>query len=191
MKLRIIGGTLGGTYLTVAAGDFRPTSQQCREAVANIIRDRIEGAAVADICAGSGAFGFEMISRGAKSVDFVEKDRRRCNELRAAIDALDLRDCCTAVCDDAERFARRRERRYDICYFDPPYDDARLQTLPAALTELLSPSGILIYERRAAKHRSPEAETGKAPSDCREYGDTRIEFYRRSDTADAAPALSA
>jgi 16S rRNA (guanine966-N2)-methyltransferase len=191
MKLRIIGGTLGGTYLTVSAGDFRPTSQQCREAVANIVRDRIEGAAVADICAGSGAFGFEMISRGAKSVDFVEKDRRRFNELRAAIDTLELNDRCAVFCDDAVRFAERQERRYDICYFDPPYDDARLQTLPAMMTGLLAPAGILIYERRAAKHRSPAPEAGTAPYDSREYGDTRIEFYRRSDPSDAAPAAAA
>ncbi|MBN2188552.1 MAG: RsmD family RNA methyltransferase, partial [Chitinispirillaceae bacterium] len=78
MRLRIIAGVLRGRILQCPGRQlaFRPTLERTRTAMADMLQPRIGGSITADLCAGSGAFGFEMLSRGAARVDFIENDRR-------------------------------------------------------------------------------------------------------------------
>ena len=72
--MRIISGSLKGKKLHTFKGtDIRPTSDRTREAVFNILFDRISGARVLDLFAGSGAMGIEALSRQAAETTFVDK----------------------------------------------------------------------------------------------------------------------
>jgi 16S rRNA (guanine966-N2)-methyltransferase len=181
MKLRILSGDLGGLYLLIdkSSENFRPTSQQCREAVANMLRDRIEGARVGDFCAGSGAFGFEMLSRGARQTDFVENDRSRCREIDKNALRLRCSDRCRIYCDDIVRCMRKLEPGYEIIYYDPPYDIEALKTVIPELISLLSSDGILVYERRTIKSGSEGPVDAPRPFDTRRYGDSTLELFKR------------
>src|SRR5690349_20084727 len=75
--MRVIAGSLKGRRLTPPSWDgLRPTSDKLRETLFNILAPRIAGARVADVYAGTGAVGIEALSRGARDVVFVERDRR-------------------------------------------------------------------------------------------------------------------
>src|SRR6187551_1612882 len=73
--MRIITGSAGGIPIAVPKTVLRPTSDRVREAVFSILGARVEGAAVLDLFAGSGSYGLECLSRGARRVVFVESDR--------------------------------------------------------------------------------------------------------------------
>jgi len=181
MHLRIISGRLGGRLLHLKDGGwacFRPTAQRVREAVSESIKARIAGARVADLCAGSGAFGFEMLSRGAQSVDFVEKDRARAQALQTNARLLGVDTCCTVHCIDIRRFLLSpRHQRYNIVFYDPPYDDEALAQNVPDIVKLCAGDGVVIFEH--AKGRgAPEvlrALEGCAVSS-RIYGDTEIAY---------------
>jgi len=188
-KLRIISGDLKGRYVTVADGvDFRPTQERVRESVAEIVKRKIPGAAVADLCAGSGAFGFEMASRGAASVDFVEVDGHAADRIAGSAKNLGVDKKVRVIRDDVRRFAGLAAKKYDVIFYDPPYDDAGLQELIPELLNLLSESGLLIYERRRLHSEKRSADTGGKTNiiDARVYSDTVIEIYKRGDNVDSA-----
>jgi len=189
MKLRIISGELKGRYVAAADGAaFRPTQERVREAAANIVRKRVGGARAADLCAGSGVFGFEMISRGAASVDFVEADRQAAGKIADNARALGVEDRVRIVREDVKKVAAGCAKRYDIIFYDPPYDSAELAGLVPGLLDLLAERGVLIYERRRLRHEKKDADTvGKRNIiDARMYSDTVVEFYARGEDADSA-----
>jgi len=189
MKLRIISGELKGRYVATADDiAFRPTQERVREAVANIVGKRVRGVSAADFCAGSGVFGFEMISRGAVSVDFVEVDKLAAVKIADNARALGVEDRAGIVREDVRKIAADGVKRYDIIFYDPPYGFAELEELVPSLLNLLTDSGLLIYERRRLRHEKKAADTGgkKNIVDARMYSDTVVEFYARGENADSA-----
>ncbi len=188
MNIRIISGALGGRFIRPpkgAARGFRPTLERVRQSVADSIAGRIPGAVVADLCAGCGAFGLEMISRGAKQVDFVEADAGRVACIRDHIAAFGVVYAARCHKSDVCHFIRRRsESRYDIIFYDPPYGNQELIDYIPAILPLLSGNGILIYQRDRASGGECVGEDRKfAPRgyirDSRRYGRTVVDFYRR------------
>jgi len=127
--LRIIAGEFKGRRLkTPATNKVRPTADRVREAWFSILQQAIPGARVLDLFAGSGALGFEALSRGAASVDFVETHRSSLAILKANSEALEVEDRVTIHRTDAVRFAERLQPgQYDVAFADPPYatDDAQ------------------------------------------------------------------
>lgn len=191
-KLRIVSGALKGRYVTVENGaDFRPTQECVRESAAEIVKRKILGAAAVDLCAGSGAFGFEMVSRGAASVDFVEIDGRLADIIAGNARRFGVDGKTKVIRDDVTRFIASAAKRYDIIFYDPPYDDPKLQALIPELLKLLAEKGILIYERRCGNHEKKTADTsGKANIiDARVYSGTVIEIYANRES-DADSPLS-
>ncbi|MGB7361945.1 MAG: RsmD family RNA methyltransferase, partial [Rhodococcus sp. (in: high G+C Gram-positive bacteria)] len=87
---RIIAGLAGGRPLTVPARGTRPTADRVREALFSAVESRmyLDGAAVLDLYAGSGALGLEALSRGAEHVLLVENDARAAAVVARNIDAL-------------------------------------------------------------------------------------------------------
>jgi 16S rRNA (guanine966-N2)-methyltransferase len=183
MKLRIVGGRLGRRVLTIprAGEQFRPTLEKNRASLAEIVKDIVSGAAVADLCAGSGAMGFELLSRGAKTVHFVENDRTRAKLITEHCTLFGVTISCRVFCDDIRRFIDGFPCTYDIIFFDPPYEDPVLPEVVPLLADGLAKGGLLMYERRK---KSPGAVL---PSTCplkltrtRIFGDTAVDFYNRS-----------
>src|SRR5579875_1078113 len=89
---RIVGGVAKGRHLAVPSKGTRPTSDRAREGLFNTLRSYldIDGAAVLDLFAGTGAVGLEALSRGAAGVTFVESDRAVADGLRRNIEAVGL-----------------------------------------------------------------------------------------------------
>ncbi|MDR0331365.1 MAG: RsmD family RNA methyltransferase [Chitinispirillales bacterium] len=196
MKLRIISGGLKGRYVVVDPGPapggvrFRPTQERVRESVAEIVKKRIRGCVAADICAGSGAFGFELLSRGAARVDFVEADKAAAAAISGNAYRLGVAGRARVVRGDARTFADRplgEGRGYDIVFYDPPYGDAELGGLVPKLLPLVNAGGLLIYERRRRPKEKKAAGTeGKADIiEARVYSDTVIELYGKERDADS------
>lgn len=184
MRLRIISGELKGRYLSVSGSSyFRPTLERTRESVAEILKKRLPGAVVADLCAGSGAFGFEMLSRGASRADFVELDRKRASGIRQNAENLKVQDSIRVFSTDVRSFLRSQKQRYDVVFFDPPYDRADLQEIVPSILDLLAPQGVLVYERKRLPGEKKPPQPGEKEDlvDARIFGDTVVEFYSLHD----------
>jgi 16S rRNA (guanine(966)-N(2))-methyltransferase RsmD len=187
MKLRIVAGTLSRRRITVdgRAQRFRPTQERIRIAVAETLKTRITGARAADLCAGSGALGIELVSRGAAHVDFVENDRCRASIILEQCEAFGIGRRCRVVTQDIRRFIDTYDRQggngpYDIIFYDPPYGDAGLASLVPAIAGLLAVEGVLVYERDKAGGSQHAGLAAKGFSvEERRYGDTVVEFVRR------------
>jgi 16S rRNA (guanine966-N2)-methyltransferase len=186
MKIRLVAGDLKGRILSLPQRDngFRPTQGRIREAVANILMPVVRGAIVADLCAGSGACGFELLSRGAARVVFVEKDRFRCKRMEKHAELFDVSTCCAVLSADYHLFLERTTSRFDIVYLDPPYDMHVTSESEQLLQKILAPDGILVFERRSAKRRSSERIAprfvGLTLAENRLYGMTELFFYRKT-----------
>lgn len=181
MKLRIVAGSLKGRMLSFPPNDteFRPTLERARTSIADLLQRYLAGAVAADLCAGSGAFGFEMLSRGAARVDFVESDRRRAEAIRKAAERFGVSEHCCIIAQDVQAFAQSCSKRYDIIFYDPPYDDHDLAGIMVpVLMGLLSANGMLVYQRRKKKGALASAEKTATPFDTRNFGDTIVDFYR-------------
>ena len=122
--IRVVSGEFGGRKLVVPVGlATRPTTDKVRQAVFNSLDSAglIDGAAIADLYAGSGALGIEALSRGAATCVFVERDRAALQALRANIAALRLTDRTTVVTSDVPAWVPAL-RGVDLALIDPPYE---------------------------------------------------------------------
>jgi 16S rRNA (guanine966-N2)-methyltransferase len=127
--MRVIAGTYGGRRLQTAPGPAtRPTSDRVREALFSILGERVRGARVLDLFAGSGALGIEALSRGASAVTFVDDDARALATVRRNLAATGLAAGATVVRADALRFDGGP---FELALLDPPYafDDEAWQAL--------------------------------------------------------------
>jgi 16S rRNA (guanine966-N2)-methyltransferase len=123
--MRVIAGLFKGRRLKTLEGlAVRPTSDRLRETLFNILAPRIEDASFLDICAGSGAVGIEALSRGARHVTFIESSRRAAAIIEANLSHCRIEDRVSVVNRDvltALKYFAGRDRKFDLCYFDPPY----------------------------------------------------------------------
>lgn len=128
-----------------ASLEIRPTADAARECLFNWLQNDIEGADCLDLFAGSGAIGFEALSRGASSVIFVDSNRDVIRHLR--ITAQSLKSSQHAIFRrSALGFLQKADRKFDIVFLDPPY----FQNLVIPSLELLESKerlnrGALVY----------------------------------------------
>ena len=128
--VRIIGGVWRSRILEFPdVADLRPTPDRVRETLFNWLGRDLSGAACLDLFAGSGALGFEALSRGAASVVMVENNAVALSALRENATKLGAENV-TFVRGDALEFARGARSRFDVVFVDPPY---RLGLQAAAL----------------------------------------------------------
>lgn len=121
--MRIFSGTLRQRELLLPKyGDFRPTTSKLRMQVFNICQHMIEGASVLDLFAGSGAMGFEALSRGAHEVLFVEKEQAMIDALIKNIERLNVKNSCSLLPHDALSAISKLKKSFSLVYIDPPYD---------------------------------------------------------------------
>lgn len=122
-RVRIIGGQWRSRWIKFPDIEgLRPTPDRVRETVFNWLGQDLTGLACLDLFAGSGAFGFESVSRGAREVVLVERDRRIARALEEAAAALcGPQGPVGVVCSDALEFLAHDLRTYDVVFVDPPY----------------------------------------------------------------------
>jgi len=145
MSVAIIGGRFGSRVLSTPRS-IRPTTSRVREALASIVRLQVPQACVLELCAGSGAVGFELLSRGAARCDFVEKSGAVCAVLRKNAQKLAVEDQCRIHRSSAEAFIHHAATSYDLIYFDPPYQMHQLYELVPHLAGIIRRTGTIIVE---------------------------------------------
>jgi 16S rRNA (guanine966-N2)-methyltransferase len=144
--MRVIGGTARGRALVAPKGSqLRPTSDRVREAVFDVLTSlgAIEEAEVLDLFAGTGALGIEALSRGARHVTFVERERRHVEAIRDNLQRTGLASSSyRVVTSDVARFLTASPPDADVTFADPPYAFAEwpqlLELLPGELVVLES-----------------------------------------------------
>jgi 16S rRNA (guanine966-N2)-methyltransferase len=172
--VRIVAGTHRGTRIFAPRGrDTRPTSDRVREAAFNLIGP-VDGAAVLDLFAGSGAMGLEALSRGAASAVFVESDRDACRVIDRNIEKLRVTGARVLQQDVRQALAMDR-RTYDLILCDPPYGYAHLDRLAPYLAARLEPDGLLVFETGT---REEPAIEGLSTRTSRTYGSARLTLFR-------------
>lgn len=184
--MRIISGVAGRRRISVPKDVARPSTDRLREALFSILGQRIDGARVLDLFAGSGALGMECLSRGARSCDFVDESRESARVIRSNLKSLDLQDG-RVVEIDVFRFLRSKNGPYDLIFADPPYykypgDRDFVHELLAneSLAQSLTEGGLLVVEDPPKNQRTIEDGDGWELLDQRRYGSCGILFYQWS-----------
>lgn len=182
--MRIIAGTYRGLPLkTLKGGKLRPTSEQLRETLFDVLGPRVSESTFLDAYAGSGAVGLEALSRGASEVVFIEHHRAAVEVIRKNLESLGI-DCgfwllTCAVLTGLERLAQDGAR-FDYVFLDPPYDEIReyhhaLRQL--ARSDLILPASLVIAEH--TRHVRLEEEYGSLRRfRLLRHGDAQLAFYR-------------
>jgi len=180
---RIISGAAGSLTLAVPDSGTRPTSDRVRESLFGALEAAglVQGAAVADLYAGSGALGLEAVSRGAASVDLVELGpraatvtERNARTVRRAVPDAPVRVHRTSA-DGFLRGSGGGAARFDLVFLDPPYDvgETELATTLALLVPRLAPDAVVVVER-ATRSPAPSLPTGLVHERSKRYGDTTL-----------------
>jgi 16S rRNA (guanine966-N2)-methyltransferase len=188
--MRITGGKLGGRRLiTPQDTSVRPTSDRTRQALFNILRHKdfdmgftVEGAAVLDLFAGTGALGIEALSQGARWCLLVDDSADSRAIQRENVEALGLTGATRIWRRDATDLGLIGPSAggpFNLVFLDPPY---RQDLIPRALQSLkdgnwLAPNALLVAETESSE---PFEAPGYAIIDERDYGATRLRFLTPS-----------
>jgi len=177
--MRIIAGEWRGRPLLAPAGmATRPTADRVRETVFSMLTSRLgtfDGLAVADLFAGSGALGFEALSRGARSVAFVESDSAAIKAIRGNGERLGAGDRLTLLGGSA--LALPKAGPFDLIFADPPYAEGSGTESVAAIARAgwLRPGGWISVETARGDRVDPAGLT----VDCeRDIGRARLTLLR-------------
>lgn len=175
--MRVIAGQYKGrTLKSITGRDIRPTTDNVRESIFNILATRICYAKILDLFGGTGALGIEALSRGASSVTFVDKAQTSCKVIK---DNLELVKATAKVINaDANVALDRFTDKFDIIFIDPPYaTDGEIYISKISERRLLEDGGIIVYERNA-KDEASETIGDLTAFDTRKYGSVKLIFYK-------------
>ena len=183
--MRIISGSAGRRSISVPKSVARPSTDRLREALFSILANRLPGARVLDLFAGSGALGLEALSRGASSAVMVDDSREACRVIGKNLQSLALAGG-RVVQADFNRFLDNDIANYNLVFADPPYfKQAGSRDFVDELLEhdrlpgLLANDAMLIIEDPAGNARADA--TGWKLIDQRKYGGCGILFYQRDE----------
>ena len=169
--MRIVAGKFAGRHLTSPADPrVRPTAENVRVAVMDLVADALPKARVLDLFAGTGALGLEALSRGAATCDFVEFRPGSLHALKSNIALLKLRERTRVFKRDAIPFAARLEPgAYDLVFADPPYESKVLDRLIEMWRE--RPFSPVLAVEHARTHKVPKGAVQRA------FVDTTVTVY--------------
>ncbi len=178
--MRIVAGQFKGRQLVSPTGrSTRPTSDQVREAIFNLIGARftIKDSVVLDLFCGTGALGLEALSRGAAHVTFVDSSGAALRAAAKNISLLQVENRCTLLQRDALRFLKGSEaRRFDLILADPPYKMSGITEVAHRATHLLADSGLMVFEH----DRNIGFDSSAHEIESRSYGRTIVTIFRGS-----------
>lgn len=170
--MRIIGGKYAGRDLT-SPNDFRvrPTAEQVRGELLDLLAADLKNASLLDLFAGTGALGLEALSRGARRCDFVETRPASLHALKANVVKLRMKERTRVFKKDAVPFAAGlSEGAYDLAFADPPYGSRMLDHVIASWVTTRF-AKVLAVEHASA-HVLPEGALRRV------FEDTAVTIYR-------------
>ncbi len=203
---RVIAGSAKGVRLAAPGPGTRPLTDRVKQTLFGILDPELEGAAVLDLFAGSGAGGIEALSRGAASAVFVERDAGACRVIAENLRRTRLEDGARVVRRDAVAWLAEGAAgaagatdagsgagagagpAYNLVLVDPPYADTiSLARVLELVGNVVREGGIVV-----SKHfwrDAPPARIGLLASEReRRFGETALTFYRRTRPAEADEA---
>jgi len=153
--MRVIAGRAGGIHLNVPKAGIRPTMDRVKAAIFSSLGDRVIGAQVLDLFAGTGALGIEALSRGAAAALFVDQDRKAIATIESNLQKSRLTGGVRQ--QEVFEFLKRIDAapQFRIIFADPPYEHTKSgerfteklltnETLPT----LLEADGVFVLEKR-------------------------------------------
>ena len=180
--MRVVAGKARGTVLKTPKGmQTRPTSDRVKEAMFSIIQFDIPGAKVLDLFGGTGQLGIEALSRGAKSVVFVDQSDNACKLIKENLVKAKLDYDGKIIKNDYENYLQTTRESFDIILLDPPYAEIFLEKCLKLITEIdiLHSGGIIVCERPLGKDLLGEFD-GYTRSKDYKYGNTLLAVYRKA-----------
>ena len=178
--MRVVGGRFKGLSLaTPKSHAIRPTSDRLREAVFNILAhaydDPVQGARVLDLCAGTGAMGIEALSRGARSVVFIDVSAEARALIRRNLEAAGIMALARISKRDATHLGPAgAQGNFTLVFLDPPYGQGLAEKALASLARggWLADGALIVVEERAGLELKMPA--GYIERERRAYGETEI-----------------
>ncbi len=174
--LRIEGGTLKGRFIKFDdTGSVRPLTSLIRKAIFDTIN--IQNLTVVDLFAGTGIFGFEALSRGAKFVLFIEKQKSLCKNIRENLKNLGLENSADIMCSESESALKKlSQQRFDLVFLDPPFNYKITQKLANSVLEIST--WLTILRRRKGEDENYYCSLFNAKSvKIKHYADSTIFFF--------------
>jgi len=180
--MRIIAGQWGGRRLSAPKGEVtRPTPDRVRESLFSILGDRVEGARVLDLFAGTGCLGLECLSRGAAHGVFVEKDRRVFTLLSENLQIAppERYQSLNSPAQRALRHLQKVQSTFDIVFLDPPYHLGLLQPTFTTLLEsgMVKAGGTVVCEHYS-KDEPPAPSEPWSLIGTRQFGEVSISLFQ-------------
>lgn len=173
-----MAGELSGRMIQAPDGKItHPMSERVRGSLFNIIGSEVKDAEILDIFAGSGSLGIESLSRGAAHATFIERDKLANKILVENIEKMDIGSRSDVIKISARTWIDKNlDKKYDIIFADPPYDDLQLSTV-RCLGNLLKNNGLMVLSY-PGRGDVPTID-GVVVVDNRSYGTAAIAFYRK------------
>ncbi len=176
--MRIVAGRMGGRTFDAPRGHVtHPMSDKIRGALFNMLGD-VEGLSFLDAFAGSGAIGFEAVSRGAKNAQLVELDKAAYVTIKSNIEKLRLESQVGVVRSNIKGWSNRHTSSlYDVVVCDPPYD-AVLETLIILIARHVNARGVLVISWPSDDRipRVPDMDVTRHKT----YGNATLVFYQKT-----------
>ena len=151
-----------------------------RETLFNVLGQWLEGQAVLDLYAGTGALGLESVSRGATRAVLVDMDREALGLCRKNVEALGFSaevEVLGLPVEKAVGALAGRGERFNVIFADPPYAARQVETVLEQVAGLLAPGGTVVVEHDR-REPAPAAHAGLERVDERRFGDTLVSLYR-------------
>jgi 16S rRNA (guanine966-N2)-methyltransferase len=184
--MRVVAGTAKGVRLTTVPRGVRPVSDMAREGLFSSLGERVPGARVLDLFAGTGALGIEALSRGAVEAVFVERSRAASAAIHRNLELTRLGDRALLVGVDVRAFLSRHDKDgapFDLVLADPPYEvgGRELDDVLADLSDgWLATSGWTVALTRRKGSSTPVIPVDWLAARCLEYGDTLVLLLREA-----------
>jgi len=175
--MRITAGEFRSRTLSVPDIDgLRPTSSRVREALFNILGD-IEGWKILDLFSGSGVMALEALSRGAKQVVSIERDRVACRHLRGLAEKFNVEErWFIQQASLPQALGAIQDQSFDWIFSDPPYDLGIAEQVPRWLQQANITTPLLVIEESV--RAKPKWDLDRQPTS-RRYGDTNLYFSQQ------------
>jgi len=181
--MRLTTGIYGGLhYSGKIPNNIRPTSDKTRQSIFNVLSNLVDfdDCICLDLCSGTGALGFEALSRGANHITLVDNSKKSCDIASEIAKLFKIpNDDYTIICRDALKFVRDYSDdspKFDLIFCDPPYKVDVINPLLTLLSEknILNEAAIITLEY--AKDMKLLIPTAFRSISHKEFGETQVEF---------------
>lgn len=177
--MRVIAGLSRGRKLKVLEGlEVRPTTDRIKEAIFSSLQFDIPNSNFLDLFSGSGQMGIEALSRGAKSVTFVDNSFKSVEIIKHNLKETGLFENAIVLKNDSINFLTETSQKYDIVFLDPPYNKGLSQLALDKIENCVSENGLIVCEHKYGEQMPEQVGDFKILKN-KKYGLIEITTYKK------------